>query len=63
MIEVNLGTLNDEGLSGTGALLNVGFIGDTAGSSVISILNPEFRDRDGNVIQVTNTLNGIIIIE
>ena len=63
ILDVNLSTLSHNGISGTGALIKLPFTAVKAGSSDIEILNPQFRDINGDELEVNASVNGMVIIQ
>ena len=63
LIEVSFTALGSTGVSGTGSLANLTLSGNAAGSTSLQIINPQYGYIDGNVETVTESANGMVVVE
>ena len=61
LIEVSFTALGSAGVSGTGALVNMPF--SATGSSTLQIINPQYGYINGNIEPVTETANGLVVVQ
>ena len=61
LIEVSFTALGSAGVSGTGALVNLPF--SATGSSTLQIINPQYGYINGNIEPVTETANGLVVVQ
>ena len=63
LIEVSFTALGSIGVSGTGSLATLPFSANGSGSSTLQIINPQYGYIDGTVEPVTESANGMVVIE
>jgi len=63
LIEVSFTALGSAGVSATGSLVNIPLSANGAGSSTLQIINPQYGYIDGSVEPVTQTANGLVVVE
>ena len=63
LIEVSFTALGSAGVSGTGSMAILPFSAEGSGSSTLQIINPEYGYIDGSVEQVTESANGLVVIQ
>ena len=63
LIEVSFTALGSIGVSGTGSLATLPLSANGTGSSTLQIINPQYGYIDGSVEPVTESANGMVVIE
>ena len=63
LIEVSFTALESSGVSGTGSLATLPFSANGAGSSTLQIINPQYGYIEGSVEPVTESVNGMVVVE
>ena len=61
LIEVSFTALGSSGISGAGSLATLPF--SATGSSTLQIINPEYGYIDGSVEPVTESVNGMVVVQ
>jgi len=63
LIEVSFTALGNAGVSGVGSLAQIPLSSNTLGSSALQIINPQYGYIDGNIEPVTESANGLVVVE
>ena len=63
LIKVSFTALESAGVSGTGSLVILSCVANRAGSSTLQIINPQYGYIEGSVEQVTESANGMVVVQ
>ena len=63
LIELSFTALGSSGVSGTGSMATMPFSAEGSGSSTLQIINPQYGYIDGTVEPVTDSANGLVVVQ
>ena len=50
-------------MSGTGSLAKITLVPNSSGESSLQIINPQYGYIDGSVVEVTQSADGMVVVE